>query len=377
AVASAVQFFSAEEYENARTNYRSALEIKPEETYPQQRIDEISNLLDEIATARRELELQNKAYQEAVQLADNYFEATNYGMAKTNYQKAASLKPEENYPVRKIEEIDELLKQQKIDEEYRTIVVAADGYFKTSDYDAAKQEYENALALKPNEEYVKDQLAKINTILEKEQQKLLAAQQAESDMERRRTDIAQQQEQVLQENLSNDSELSSLYDEYIRTADENFDGKRYNVSRAWYYQAWDVKPEETYPPQRINEINKIVSGLMLNQRDRDYQRFINLADSTFRENQLAVARAWYNQALNIKVNETYPREQLQAIEARIAERMASQSGEQFNNHVEKAEKAFDTQNYNVARFWYKKALELRPNEQEVKNRLSEIENNLQ
>jgi hypothetical protein len=86
-----------------------------------------------------------------------------------------------------------------------------------------------------------------------------------------------------------------------------------------------------------------------------------------------VARGWYNQALSIKANETYPREQLNEIERLVNERLAGRSGELFNEHVEKAATAFSTGNNSVARFWYKKALELRPDDAAVKNRLNEIE----
>ena len=107
--------------------------------------------------------------------------------------------------------------------------------------------------------------------------------------------------------------------------------------------------------------------------DRDYQKFVDLADSTFRENQYAVARGWYNRALAVKSDEQYPKDQLTEIEVKIAERMTAQSGEQFETDVQKASAAFGAKNYNVARFWYKKALELRPNDAEVKSRLIEIE----
>ena len=52
--------------------------------------------------------------------------------------------------------------------------------------------------------------------------------------------------------------------------------------------------------------------------------------------------------------------------------MAGQSGQQFDSHKQKAEKAFEEKNYSVARFWYKKALELRPDDADVKKRLAEI-----
>ena len=171
----------------------------------------------------------------------------------------------------------------------------------------------------------------------------------------------------------NEASLDQLYGEYILLADGFFDRKRYNVSRAWYYKAWDVKPQETYPPQRIDEINRLVRGLLLSQRDRDYQGFIDFADSTFRDNQLAVSRGWYNRALTIKPDEAYPKEQLQSIAGIIAEQLAARSGEQFLGLKQNATEAFENGNYTVARFWYKKALSLRPNDKEVQEGLSKIE----
>ena len=177
--------------------------------------------------------------------------------------------------------------------------------------------------------------------------------------------------------VESEAEITSLYNDYIKQADTYFDGKLYNMSRGWYYKAWDIKPDETYPPQRISEINKLVGGLLSSQRDRDYQRFIDLADSTFRDNEYAVARGWYNRALSIKAEENYPKNQLNEIDTKIAERLAGQSGQQFSDNVAKASKAFDQGNLNVARFWYKKALELRPNDADVLKRLEEIQNRVQ
>jgi tetratricopeptide (TPR) repeat protein len=373
AIASADQFFNVAEYENSRTQYNAALTIKPEEVYPQQQIQAINNILEELAALQREMELLNKNYQDAIQLADNFFEVKNLPMAKSNYEKASNLKPEENYPLQQIEEIDRLLKQQEIDEQYRRILVAADGYFNSESFENAKNEYQNALSVKPEEQYPKNQISKIDNLLAERERQILAQQQAAEDLERRREEISVQQQIERDDQILSDTELTSLYNSYIASADNYFNGKLYNVSRAWYYKAWDVKPEELYPQQRIEEINRIISGLMQNQRDRDYQQFVNLGDSTFRENQLAVARGWYNQALSIKANEEYPRDQLQEIENLIAERLAGQSGQQFEENVGKAENAMQTENYNVARFWYKKALELRPNDVEVQNKLREIE----
>ncbi len=369
AVSRGDSLFNLNEYETSRTAYQSALQVKPGETYPQQRIEEIGRILEE-------QENINRKYQEIIALADHQFNSRDYAQAIGNYKKALEIKPEENYPKEKIQEVEQLLAQQELDENYRTIILAADGFFNAESWTEARSEYEKASELKPGENYPKNQIVKIDNLLRQQQERALAEQRAAEDMERRQAEIEQRQQQMSERQEMSESGLNQLYNEYISLADGFFENKRYNVSRAWYYKAWDVKPEETWPPQRIEEINKLVSSLLLSQRDRDYQNFVNLADSTFRENQLAVARGWYNRALSIKPEETYPREQLRAIADLIAERMTSRSGEQFNGYMENARQSFENGNYNVARFWYKKALELRPDDGDAKEGLLKINETL-
>ncbi|MGM0622165.1 MAG: hypothetical protein ACQETJ_14020, partial [Bacteroidota bacterium] len=366
AVSRGDSLFNLEEYEPSRTAYQSALEVKPDETYPQQRIDEIGNILVQLASTQ-------EAYDAAIARADRDFTNRNLDQAKSSYEEALEIKPEGNYPQERIATINKMLQQQELDEMYRKIILAADGFFESESYQDARQEYESALELKPDESYPKSQIVKIENLLRQEDARIRAEQQAEADMERRREQLAERQSEIEEQEIVSEAGLNQLYDEYIALGDDYFDSERYNVSRAWYYKALDVKPEEPYPSQRIDEINRIISSLLMSQRDRDYQQFINLADSTLRENQLAVARGWYNRALSVKSNERYPLNQLQEIQNRVEERLAGQSGEIFESHVQKGNEAFENENYNVARFWFKKALELRPNDEEANEKLQEIE----
>ena len=336
-------------------------------------MDEITKTLAAIDQAKKEQELLDRNYANLIQQADRFFTTKVYTDSKDKYNAALQLKPDENYPKEKIAEIEKILEQQAIDEKYKVIIVAADGFFKTENYLQAKDKYNEALGVKAAEQYPKTQIAKIDDILDKEQKRILADKQAAEDLQRRRDAIAQLNKDLEARGVANDSELSTLYDNYIKQADSFFDVKDFIVSRGWYYKAWDVKPEEKYPKQRIDEINRLLGGLLNSQLDRDYQRFIDMADSTFRDNQYAVSRGWYNRALGVKANERYPKDQLKEIETKIAERMAGQSGQQFESQKQKAETAFEAKNYSVARFWYKKALELRPDDAGVKNRLKEID----
>jgi len=368
AIARADGLFNNNAYEDARNEYKTASKVKPEETYPKNKIAEIDQLLLDLRLAKQEQQTLDKNYADLIQQADNYFKSSSYSEAREKYSGALALKSTETYPKDKISEIDEILEQQKVDDRYKLMLVAADGFFKTENYTEAKTGYEEALGVKPDEQYPKNQIAKIEEILQKEEERILAEQKAAEELQQRTDEIALITEEIKAKESEGEAELTSLYNDYIQKADGFFDQKHYNESRAWYFQAMDVKPDEPYPPQRIEEIKKLVGSLLLSQRDRDYQKFIDLGDSTFRANELAVARGWYNNALSIKGNETYPKNQISEIQKRIAERMDRR---QIDEHLNKASTAYDAEQYNVARFWYKKALELRPNDEEIKKRLEE------
>jgi tetratricopeptide (TPR) repeat protein len=371
-VAGADSLFNLNEYEKSLAAFQTALQLKPEETVPRQKIADITRILNDREQARKQQEQLQTDYQNAVLAADALFKNREYPQARSGYVKAQEIKPGESYPATKINEIDAILKQQELDENYRTIILAADGFFKEESYNEAETEYKKALNLKSAEPYPLSQLAKIEAFRKLQQEKLLAEQKAAAEMERRKAEIEQRQQQITERQEMTDAGLNQIYNEYISLADGFFNSRNYNVSRAWYYKALNVKPREEYPSRRIQEINKLVNSLQLSQRDRDYQNFINLGDSTFRQNQLAVARGWYNRALALKSDESYPKEQIQAIADLINERMAGRSGQLFESHMKNAAEAMESKDYNVARFWYTKALELRPDDAEAKEGLSKV-----
>jgi tetratricopeptide (TPR) repeat protein len=99
-IATADNLFDQQKYNDAKTYYLKALEIKEEEEYPVQRIEEIDEIL------RREAELR---YQNEINSADSFFAAQEYEKAINGYIKASKIKPEERYPKDKINEINKLL----------------------------------------------------------------------------------------------------------------------------------------------------------------------------------------------------------------------------------------------------------------------------
>ena len=81
--------------------------------------------------------------------------------AEELYKVALQIKPSEKAPKDKIAEIEALLKSRKeLDEKYNSLITSGDLAMTGEKYDEAISAFEEASALKPNEAYPKKQIAK-------------------------------------------------------------------------------------------------------------------------------------------------------------------------------------------------------------------------
>ena len=126
----------------------------------------------ELETKLIKLRESTKNYNEAIKLADAAAEEKDYQRAVTEYKRAASIKPDENYPQDKVKEMQGLLALQvKNEQAYLAAIEKGDNALKVSDLNTAKAAFEDALAAKPTETYPKNKLAEINDILGKREAK--------------------------------------------------------------------------------------------------------------------------------------------------------------------------------------------------------------
>ena len=118
-ITKADQGFSAKSYESAKSNYQKALNLKPDETYPKGKITEIDNLLAQNKKKEEEQKIKVQNYQDAISKADDLFNKKDYSSAIVGYKTASTIKSDENYPKQKIFESQNLLKEQNITEQQR------------------------------------------------------------------------------------------------------------------------------------------------------------------------------------------------------------------------------------------------------------------
>lgn len=380
AIANGDAAFKAEKYEDARVQYTQASSLKPAEAYPKDQLALITKKLEELAKKqeeeRKKKELDAK-YQAAIIAADAAFKAANYGPAGEKYSEASGLKPEEKYPkdqlaliAKKLEELakkaEEDRKLKELEDQYKAAIAAADGAFKSERYDEAKAKYSEALALKPQEKYPKDQLAAID---------------------RKLAELARKAEE--------DAKLQALNERYqaaITAADAAFAAAKWDDAKVKYNDALGIKPAEKYPKDQLLAIDKALADAvklaeedrLRKERDERYSKLIEAGDQMFRTENYEGARTKFSDAITVKPDETYPRDKVKEIDLKIAdlkrsaeeEKLRKEREAQYASLIAAADKAYGGKKYSDALNAYRDASGLKPDEGYPKERIALIESQM-
>ncbi len=357
AIAAGDQAFGAKDWDAAKKGYNDALAVKTGEKYPKDQITAIDAAIRKAASDKDAAELQAR-YQAIVDEAEGHFRAERYEEAKTKFKDALKVKPDENMPKERLVEIDARLaertrkadeerKRQELDARYAALITKADGAFGKKDLAVALTDYRSAAELKPEEQHPKDRIAEIQGLLESD-----AKAKAEADR------LAKEK-----------ADLDARYADLISKADKAFKAAKYEDARKDYQAAAAVKSEETYPPQRIAEIDRLVAELAdkaaadrlkaeqdaaekarLAEEERlrnasaaeleaRYKAAITKADGAFRTGDHATARSSYEEALTVKPKEAYPTDRIAEIDRLLAEMASKADADRLKAERDAAEKA--------------------------------------
>lgn len=269
---------------NAKLKYGEAQKIRPEDSYPK---DMISKIDEQLAMQSKDVD---KSYKNAVASADSLYNLKEYNPAKGAYSMALVFKPNESYPSNQIKEIDKQIEAQRkaFEADYSNKIAKADELYNQAQYQQAKELYEMALTIKPEDEYPKQKLADI------EQQLALLAEQ---------------------------EKLNNQYQDLIAEGDRLFNNQQYDLAMKKYTEAQAIKSMDNYPQQKINEITTLLlAASQQKELEEKYSNQIILAARLLNEDKLDEATEAYSNALLLKPNETLPKEQMAKIEEIKADR---------------------------------------------------------
>ncbi|HPE57040.1 MAG TPA: hypothetical protein P5514_07295 [Bacteroidales bacterium] len=370
--------------QQAKENYQSALKIYPAESYPKNMIEKINNSLQEQVG-------KDELYAQSIAQADNFLASKDYTNALAEYENASSLKPNETYPKTRIKEVQGIVDQQLADEQTYTIAVKnGDAYLSAQNYGAAKAEFEKALAIKPDADYPNEKLTLINKNLQDQEAVMDSYNEsiarAEAFLNNKEYDKAlaeyknalviipgdaaatakiEEIKKIKQEQKDLDFEYSQLLTE----ADGLMTSGDYAGAREKYTAAKKLKPSETYPANKLAEIDQKLSDQQ--ELNNAYNKAIAAGDLFFNKGELDQALLEYEKANQLKPSETYAQEKIAAINLQLSEK--NKEIEEYNGILRKADNMFGLQQYEEAKKLYLKASYMKPKDAYPKTKLDEID----
>jgi hypothetical protein len=344
AIISADSLFSNEDYESAKAQYNLALSLKPDEQYPKDKLNEIDNIY-----AKRKAEMQ-KQYVSIIKLGDSLFNALLLDDAKKQYELALSIRPDEKYPSEQLLSIEkksaELKKAQKLKMQYDALITEADNLYKNGHYDLAINKYKEAQVLGAMTDNYPEK--RINEI----QQILADAQKAK--------------------------EINDSYNKQIILATRLKSQDNLEEARKAYVAALEIKPDEQLPKEQIAEIDRLIEEKKLKaENDRKYKAAIKSADSLLALKLYDPAIEAYQLASNLKPDEVLPVTQItkiKTIKSNI-EREARRK-QAYEKFIKTGDSLINAQDYELAKVQFKQALTVKPNEKYPQEKILFIDNKL-
>lgn len=342
---------------------------------------------------------QAPTYQSLVASGDREFAKKEYIKAKTCYQEALRIKPNDATAKSKLSKtLDAIREESKKEEQFFEHLDKADAFYDNGDFQNALMEYDNALKIMPKDEYAQSKKAEITQTLQNEKEKLdsfnnMVALGDKLLSGEKYAEAVMQYESALKLYPNSNSAKAKLKEandknaaynlkvsEFERFKKQGHDfelRKKYSEAIESYQKALQIFPQET-------EISAIVSSLQAKKDVADrYDEKINEADALYEDQSYLAAKSAYQAALTVIPDDSYAQGMISRIEEIVnsdeyvsIQREKEKLDNDFATLINKGENAEGFQNYELAISYYTQALELKPGNQMAVSKKENAENQL-
>lgn len=375
-------YFTANNEFDFEKGYDAILKAKLAKLSAKDRENKINQLKGGVVVSTAADPKAEEKYKAAIAIADKAISTKDYSKAKEAYNQALSFKPDDKYAKDKLNVIQAIQKPlTPADKKFNEFIEKADLDFTAKQYEEAKKQYQEALKIKPKEQYVKDQLAKVDEIITKDKAKrykdavlrgdkaFLAKDYAKARIAYNDAVLINANEKYPKEKIA---EMDKLYKDAIYKADKLFINKEYDRAKQAYNEGLVYKPGESYSTEKIKEINKI---LKTEDSTADYGTLIANGDNAFKAKDYLKAKNYYNAALKQKPTEKYPKDQLIKVQAAIDKdpNIKKNLEKQYSDLMKRAKDAMEAKDYETAKDAYAEASTLKPEQKFPTNQIAKID----
>ena len=340
------------EWEKARDKFAEAWETKKDPA-AKTKLDQAEKTLAETRSAEEAEKAKRQKYEQLITKGGNDFEAQRWVEAKQKFEEARDIYPNEPLPQKKIAEIDKFLEDAKTNEakeqlkkQYLAKIAEANAARDKQDWENAKNLYKQANAIKADENYPQQQIDWINEQMQ----------------------------------LASIAEADKAYQKILQVADKKLAEKEYNGARDLYNRALGIKSDDPYPKKQLIEIDRLIAEENANKSKEEllkkYKEIIAQADGARDMESWDKAKSLYKQAHDVKPDENYSQEQINWINSRMKELADENAEKQYRRIIEVADNNFSTENYTEARKLYERALSFKPDDPYPRQKIAEIEQRL-
>ena len=268
--------------------YVNAKNLKPNESLPNQKIEQVNNLMANKLNAEKDQQEYKKVMAEGNKLVD----ARSYEQAIKSFEKALQIKPGDGAAQTRINEVKALIEADKnasANQKYAEWIGQGNRAFGEDDYEVAKNAYSEALKVKPNDKFAEDKIKEINKILEH---------------------IAQQK--------LKEAETEQAYRKLVSQADNKFVLEDWKSAQELYQEALEVRPMDKYAKEQLNATIQKQREESDKEAMRQYQKIVDKADEYFNNQEWEQAKGLYQRALTIRATDQYPKDKITEIDRIIA-----------------------------------------------------------
>ena len=184
------------------------------------------------------------------------------------------------------------------------------------------------------------------------------AEQALAALEKQQADEAEKQRQE-EERINT---LKLKYTGIIAEADQAFKNENYSAAKLRYSEADQLNLGEDYPRKRLGEIEQIIHSSKYKARLAEYNKNKTLAE------------VYFQKALTLSpADKESIRERIAETDRLIEAEQLAALDKAYQTNTDKADKAYAEKAYAIAKFYYQKALEIKIGDKHATERLQEIE----
>lgn len=382
----------AQDFETAIAKYEQALNIKTDDEVN----TKLSNARDLLAQAK-DAEAKEEAYNAAMTEGQNLLNDNKLNEAKAKFEEASGIDPAQQEPKDKIVEIEKLKaeqnSQQQLEEDYAAAMEEGENNASNKAYEDAIRAFERASSLKPNEQLPKDRIAAMRTAIEQSKRQA-EIDQKYNDAMKRGDDLMAQEDylaaiEAFNEALSykpnekepvekaaeaerlekaKSSEADQQYEKILNVARKKMDGGDFDRAEELLDRAITLKPSDQRPKDMLEEIAE------LKKKEAEYTSLMAAADNLAGSKSYEEAKAKYEAASAVKPIEQLPQDKIAEMNRLIAEAAnADRTAELYNQYMADGDKYRNKEEYEMALNSFRNALGAKPNDITAQNKINEIQ----